>query len=102
MRLSWLKKPSQVQNRNTMINNLTDNIKKLNDNIQHLASTVVCAKNSLQTLKQKLNLQQQNMDKFKSDQNRLLIQKQMEDMVHTSYDGTLLWRISGVAQKLGE
>ena len=89
MRLSWLENSSQS-------NILTENIKKLNDNIQDLVTNLIHIKDSLQSLTQAMTIQNT------SEQNLLLIKQQMEDMVYTSYDGILVWKIIDVAQKLGK
>jgi len=98
----------------TKNDDLTQEIGKVNSNIQHLNSKLIDDNNSLQRLRQecstlRTNYQEQrdSISKLKLEQEKIEqslseLRQQFEDIHYVTYDGSLMWKITNVAQELGE
>ncbi len=92
---------------------LVGGIQALNDDTQRLSSEALRYQNTLELLseehsKVKVAVQETNsfLNANKSNQQMLeqdlaSLQQQIEDLKNTSYDGTLMWKITNVQQKIG-
>jgi len=92
---------------------LVGGIQALNDDTQRITSDALHYQNTLEFLseeqsKVKVAIQETNsfLNAHKSNQQILeqdlaSMQQQIEDMKNTSYDGTLMWKITNVQQKIG-
>jgi chromosome segregation ATPase len=102
-----------LQELNETMELLVGGIQALNDDTQRLSSDSIHYQNTLGFLseeysKVKLATQETNslLDAHKSnqqmlEQNLASLQHQIDDLKNTSYDGTLIWKITNVQQKIG-
>jgi chromosome segregation ATPase len=92
---------------------LMGGIQALNGDTQHISSELLRYQNTLESFSEdssrlKVALQETNslLDADKSneqmlEQNISSLQQQLDDLKNTSYDGTLIWKITNVQQKIG-
>ena len=104
----------QFQAINETINVLSDGVKVLASGIERVGSECVHSQNALQTITQELPdiknlIDEQNVlvHNMKTDQETnesdvLLIKQQLENRKSANYDGTFIWKISDVKEKIGK
>ena len=93
---------------------LSDGVKVLDSDIERVDSECVHSQNALQpiiqelpNIKKSINEQNKFVDNMKTDQETnesdvLLIKQQLENRKSANYDGTFIWKISDVKEKIGE
>ena len=96
------------------INILANGVQTLNDDTQRLSNDSIRLQTSIEALTQdfnalKLSIQEQSafIEGIKPNQEILQqdvasLKQRVEDMQYVSYDGTLIWKITGVHEKMGK
>lgn len=96
------------------INLLASGIQTLNDDTQRLSSDSIRLQTSLESLRQdfstlKLSIDEQSafLEGIKPNQEILQqdvasLKQRVEDMQYVSFDGTLIWKITGFREKMSE
>ncbi len=105
---------SQMQEIYETINILASGIQTLNDDTQRLSSDSIRLQTSIESLSQdfsslKLSIEEQGafLDGIKPNQEILQqdvasLKQKVDDMQYVSYDGTLIWKISGFREKMSK
>jgi predicted nucleic acid-binding Zn-ribbon protein len=103
---------AQMQEIYETINILASGIQALNDDTQRLSSDSIRLQTSIDSLSQdfqslKLSIEEQGafLDGIKPNQEILQqdvasLKQKVDDMQYVSYDGTLIWKISGFREKM--
>jgi hypothetical protein len=104
---------ADLQSLHETMDTLLVGIQVLNDEAQRLSSESLRDQNLLETFSEDLSkiktaIQETNLliDAHKSNQEILQqdlasLQQQVDDQMNISYDGTLIWKITNVRQKIG-
>jgi chromosome segregation ATPase len=104
----------QLQEIDETTNILSDAVTILNDDLQRLHIESSSHRNALDSLtkdfsKQKIPIQEQNtlidgtsMNQETLQQDLALMGQKINDMKACSYDGTLIWKITNVQEKIGQ
>jgi chromosome segregation ATPase len=105
---------NQLQEVNETIDILSGGVETLNEDIQRLKSEIFHRRNELQPVTQEFpilnkSIEEQNasIDGIKYNQDVLeqdipSIKQKINDMRSTSHDGTFIWQISCVQEKIGQ
>jgi predicted nucleic acid-binding Zn-ribbon protein len=104
----------QFQATNETIDVLSEGVKVLDNDIERVGSECVHSQNALQPITQELpnikkSVDEQNVfvDNMKTEQDAnesdvLLMKQQLENRKSANYDGTFIWKITDVKEKIGE
>jgi chromosome segregation ATPase len=105
---------TQLQEVYEVVNILSGGVESLNDDLQRLNTESVCQQTVLEPLVKdlstlKLSIQEQNtfLDSVKINQEVLQqdlasMEQKINDMKESSYDGTFIWKITDVQEKMGQ
>jgi predicted nucleic acid-binding Zn-ribbon protein len=105
---------TQMQEIYETINILASGIQTLNDDTQRLSTDSIRLQTSIESLSQdfaslKLSIEEQGafLDGIKPNQEILQqdvasLKQKVDDMQYVSYDGTLIWKISGFREKMSK
>ncbi len=104
---------NQLQEVNDTVVILSNGVEILSDDLQRVKTESTCYENTLKPLEQdlstlKVSIQEQNacFDSTKIDQDLLQqdlasMKQKINDMKTSSHDGTLIWTITEVQEKIG-
>jgi len=105
---------NQLQELYEMVAILSGGMETLNDDVMRLSSESICYKNALDPFTQdlsqlKVSTQEQNacIDGIKMNQENFQqdvasMEQKVKDMNSNSYDGTFIWKITNVEEKMGQ
>jgi hypothetical protein len=105
---------NQLQELYEMVAILSGGTETLNDDVIRLSTESICYKNALDPFTQdlstlKVSTQEQNacIDGIKTNQEILQqdvasMEQKVKDMKSNSYDGTFIWKITNVEEKMGQ
>jgi hypothetical protein len=105
---------NQLQEFYELVAILSGGIETLNDDVIRLSTESICYKNALDPVTQdlstlKVSTQEQNgcIDGIKINQEILQqdvasMEQKVKDMKSDSYDGTFIWKITNVEEKMGQ